>query len=307
MEKTPNLKIIKLIIEDPQGEESTFAIDIDSSLKVSELIRQINIRLRTRNISLSKNNHELLQKNLSISENHLCFGSTVKIVYPQAGGYTLPKFIVNAYVTIPKSDRIEEIKETDLVRFKPIISPGEIPYYTDILQIEYPDGELGPKSCITRYTGDEYEKLKVQCYTLQLDEVQKTFLIGLFKEVWGVHQENLPSTVYHICNLDEESFEWYKPGLVFITPAFVSTSVNPNFRWSGNCKWEITLKPGQRAHAADVSEWSYHKEEKEVLICCCTRFRVISKQKDHNGKAYYIYLEYLDFIEDNEYGLHIKD
>jgi len=83
--------------------------------------------------------------------------------------------------------------------------------------------------------------------------------------------------------------------MIFYTPAFVSTSTNADLEWSGNCKWEITLQKGKRHHVVDVKTVSLHPEEDEILLSCCTRFKVLSKSKiDEPPFEYYIRLEYLD-------------
>jgi len=151
-------------------------------------------------------------------------------------------------------------------------------------------------TAIFKYTGPEdYKELKVKSYLLQLDDEQKKFLKELYLEVWGIYQKNLPTMVYHICTLSDLSYSWYEVGMEFITPAFVSTSTKKDLKHEGNCKWEITLKPGMRERVAFVKEWSQYKSEEEVLICCCTRFKVISKQRVNEGKIlYHICLDYLD-------------
>jgi len=105
--------------------------------------------------------------------------------------------------------------------------------------------------------------------------------------------------VYHIRTLTDISFGWYEDGMEFITPAFVSTSELSNLNWPGNCMWEITLKKGARERLANVMAWSEYPTEHEILICCYTRFKVLSKQTnftDKHGKVwpYYVQLEFLD-------------
>jgi len=185
----------------------------------------------------------------------------------------------------------------NFISVRPITDKSQIPFYDEVTQQSYHQGlNQSDRDWINQYTGPSYERLKVHSYILKPDINQKTFLKGLYLACWAAVQSNLPSKVYHICYLTETSFSWFEEGMVFYTPAFVSTSSNPNLKWKGNCKWEITLTEGMRKHVVDVKTMSQHSDEDEILISCCTRFKVVSKHLDENDPKfdYYIYMEYLD-------------
>jgi len=216
----------------------------------------------------------------------------------QAGGVTLIKSAVLNLIDMPDNPRwVEETNNAGVavLSFPPIHNSGDIPFYPAITQLQYQHFSEDDKFWIKEYTGIiKYKRLKAQSYVLNPDEVQLNFLKRLYLAVWAVYQTELPKTVYHICSLTDTSFSWYQPGMEFITPAFVSTSKRDDLKWEGNCKWEITLNPRKRDHVAYVKDWSEFPDEEEILISCCTRFKVLEKYTKHKGKDYYIYLEYLD-------------
>jgi len=82
--------------------------------------------------------------------------------------------------------------------------------------------------------------------------------------------------------------------MIFYSPAFVSTSTKDDLDWAGNTKWEITLQKGKRHHVVNVKSMSQHSDEDEILLSCCTRFKVLAKHEDYQEFKYYVYLEYLD-------------
>jgi ubiquitin C len=216
-------------------------------------------------------------------------------------GYSIPLNIVIEHTektTLMKNTNWEfDINEKgkSFISFHPITDKSMIPFYDEVTQQSYHDGlNQADKKWINLYTGNKYKRLKVQSYTLDPDQEQLEFLKGLYLACWVAVQHNLPFKVYHICNLTEKSFSWLEEGMEFYTPAFLSTSRNENLPWPGNCKWDITLTKGKRHHAVDVKEMSQHPTEDEILISCCTRFRVISKETNHKDFDYYVYLEYLD-------------
>jgi len=189
----------------------------------------------------------------------------------------------------------DQHNEKDFVSFKPILDKSVIPFYDEVTQQTYHHGITDDdRTWINHYTGSAYKRLKVQSYVLNPDEEHKKFLKGLYMACWAAYQQNLPFKVYHILTVTDLSFSWYEEGMIFFTPAFISTSKKQDLKWAGNCKWEISLSKGNRHHAVDVKEMSEYPDEDEILISCCTRFKVISKHRDYNGFAYYIYLEYLD-------------
>jgi len=216
-------------------------------------------------------------------------------------GYSIPLNIVLENTT----DKAILIKNTNwefdnekgksFMSFRPITDQSVIPFYDEVTQQSYhADLNKEDKKWINLYTGNKYKRLKVQSYTLNPDEEQLEFLKGLYLACWVAVQPNLPFKVYHICNLTEKSYSWFEDGMIFYTPAFVSTSKNENLPWPGNCKWEIILTKGKRHHAVDVKSMSQHPTEDEILISCCTRFKVLSKHTNHKDFDYYVYLEYLD-------------
>jgi len=214
-------------------------------------------------------------------------------------GYSLPAGEVKTHSdrkTIKR--KTNWVLDNSFISFKPIIDRSVIPFYNAVTQQDsnYHQGlNDDDKYWINKYTGPDYKKLKVQSYTLNPNAKQLKFLKKLYLACWVAEQDNLPDKVYHVCNLTEMSYSWLTEELIFYTPAFVSASTNEELKWSGNCKWEILLQKGKRHHVVDVKEFSQHPEEDEILLSCCTRFKVISKREAYQEEfKYYVQLEYLD-------------
>jgi len=275
-------------------------IEIENSDKVSDLKMKINQDGYSSVLFVLSFKGQELEDHLLLSDYNIRHESVVEMRGKQRGG-SIP------YETVMKhSDKTTLMKSTnwiydsnekgeDFISFMPITDKLLIPFYDEVTQQPYHDGlNEKDKEWINQYTGESYEKLKVHSYTLEPDEAQLEFLKGLYLACWAAVQSDLPTKVYHICNLTEKSFSWFEEKQQFYTPGFVSTSKNPNLDWPGNCKWEITLTKGRRHHAVDVKTISKYPKEDEILISCCTRFRVLSKHIDHKGYKYYLYLKYLD-------------
>lgn len=245
------------------------------------------------------NNRDLEDTN-SITLYQIGQESTVCMAITAGGGYSVKKEDVLSLITPGtnlNTQRIiqEEENGISFFSFKPITKKSDIPYYEEVTKQIYHHGiNDEDKMWIGKYTGPEYKKLKVQSYVLNPDKEQLAFLKGLYVACWAPYQMDLPDTVYHICTLTESSFSWYEPDMIFYTPAFISTSKRNNLKWPGNCKWEITLKKGNRHHAVAVKEWSNYAAEEEILLSCCTRFKVLSTHRHHKDYPFYVYLEFLD-------------
>lgn len=290
---------MRLFVEDLSG--NRFIVDVESNAFVSDLKSAIRNVL---NLDLS-HDFRLVFNNIYLEDaktlNFYCIirESTVSMAVTHGGGYSLKLNDVLSAISdsIPDSDRIvlETENGDNYVSFKPITKPEDITFYDEVTKQMYHHGiNEEDKEWIRQYTGSGYKKLKVQSYILKPDKEHLSFLKGLYSACWASYQTNLPSTVYHICTVTEESFSWYETDMIFYTPAFISTSKRDNLKWPGNCKWEITLIKNNRHHAVDVKDWSQYRDEEEVLLSCCTRFKVLSKHKNHKGFPYYVYLEFLD-------------
>jgi len=189
------------------------------------------------------------------------------------------------------------VLDKGFISFRPITDKSLIPYYNEVTQQDcnYHEGlNDDDKFWINKYTGPEYKKLKAQSYTLDPDKDQLEFLKKLYLACWVAVQDNLPETVYHICSLTPRSYSWLEKDMIFYSPAFVSTSTKDDLDWAGNTKWEITLQKGKRHHVVNVKSMSQHSDEDEILLSCCTRFKVLAKHEDYQEFKYYVYLEYLD-------------
>jgi len=249
-----------------------------------------------------------LEDHLPIQHYNIQRESVIYTNCKQRGGYSIPnnqayKEIIEENKTVLASGKNwinDQDKEGNLyISFKPITDKEMIPFYNEVVNQTYHHGLTeDDEEWIRKYTDSAYKRLKVQSYILQPDEDHLLFLKGLYLACWGAYQKDLPTTVYHICNLTDQSYDWYKEGMIFITPAFVSTSKKSNLNWSGNTQWEISLTKGKRHHAAYVKAMSVYPSEEEVLISCCTRFIVLSKREgvkeEKERFAYYIKLEFLD-------------
>lgn len=236
--------------------------------------------------------------------------SVINMNGTQRGGVSIPlSFYTSNDIPLPE----EPTPETDynyrydknedgrpFVSFKPITNKSKIPYYDEITRQPYHHGVSDEdKVWISKYTSKDYRRLKAQSYILNPDDHHMRFLKGLYLACWCSFQTDLPDIVYHICYLTDTSFDWYDIGMVFYTPAFVSTSRKNNLPWFGNCQWVISLSKGKRHHAVDVMELSNHRSEEEILISCCTKFKVVGKERLLNDQKfkYKVFLEYLD-LED---------
>jgi len=276
-------------------------VEIEHSGFVSELKEIITKQLElTASPRLVFTGREL-EDNQRLSYYKIQRESVVHMMGKQTGGYSIPLSTVLENVgdktVLTKNTNWEFDNENgkSFVSFKPIYDTAGIPFYDAVTKQTYHNGlNNEDRTWINQYTTSKYKRLKVQSYILDPDEEHIKFLQGLYLACWVAVQSNLPFKVYHVCNVTEKSYSWYEENRVFYTPAFISTSRKEDLKWPGNCKWEITLTKGNRHHAVDVKEMSAYPDEDEILISCCTRFKVLSKHKDHKGYAYYIYLEYLD-------------
>jgi len=295
---------MQLFIETHTGQR--ILVDIEFTDKVLTLKDTIRSQLKLESnlpIRLVFNGRDL-EDDHPLTDYTIKRESVIRMAITQCGGYSLLKDDVEklakpeTLAVLKKDKRVVEetgIDGISFFSFKPITDKNQIPFYQEVTKQSYHHQLTEEdKKWITEYTGDRYKKLKVQSYVLDPDEDHKAFLKGLYMACWASFQTDLPFTVYHICRLTELSFSWYEEGMIFYTPAFVSTSRRDDLEWKGNCKWEITLTKGNRHHAVDVKEWSQYPTEDEILISCCTRFKVISKCQNHQNKKYYVYLEYLD-------------
>lgn len=180
-----------------------------------------------------------------------------------------------------------------MVCFRPVTDRSVIPFYDMVTKQPYHNGLTAEdEQAIRDYTGDGYKILNTKCYTLKLDDEYLPIAKKLFSACYAAVQTDLPFKVYHFCKMTEKSFDWWQVGMTFYTPAFVSASRNPYLKWPGNCRWEILLSKGQRHHVVDVRNISLHPNEQEILISCCTRFRIL--EKNRTGENFYLKLQYLD-------------
>jgi hypothetical protein len=241
-----------------------------------------------------------LEDHLSLKDYNIQRESVIEVRPKQYGGTLTTQTIAKHSSALPLTTAKWEFDYENgkpYISFPPVLDKSEIPFYDAVVHQPYhEDLTAEDEKWIKKYTGIAYEKLKVHAYTLVPDGEQLTFLKGLYLACWAARQLDLPTTVYHMCTLTEKSFSWFsQENLEFITPGFISTSKNPNFKWGdSNCKWEITLTPGKRDHAANVSAISKYKKEEEILLSCCTRFRVLSSRRNYKDYKYYIFMEYLD-------------
>jgi len=279
-------------------------IEIEHTSTVKDLKEAINLFLKEEIQSplpqLSFNSIEL-QDHLPLSHYNIQRESLIHYTSRQSGGYSILAENVNRHIssanTLTRCDNWErdQLVDKEFISFKPILDPSKIPYYEDVIKQTYHHGLTAKdQKWIKKYTGKDYHRLKVQAYTLDPDPKHLEFLKGLFLACWSAYQEDLPLTVYHILTVTEKSFSWYEENMIFYTPAFISTSRKDDFKWKGNCKWEITMTKGNRHHAVDVKQVSCCPWEDEILISCCTRFRVLKTHRNHKGYDFYVYLEYLD-------------
>jgi hypothetical protein len=278
-------------------------VEIEHTSTVKELKEAINQILQMPLSPLPQltfNSIELLD-HLPLSSYNIQRESLIHCMSRQSG-YSIAAENVKQHVSSPETLQREntnwehdELGEKEFYSFKPILDPSKIPFYEDVVKQTYHHGLTDKdQKWIKKYTGKAYNRLKVQAYTLDPDPKQLAFLKGLFLSCWAAYQTDLPSTVYHILMVTEKSFSWYVENMIFYTPAFISTSRKDDFKWKGNCKWEITLTKGNRHHAVDVKQVSCCPWEDEILISCCTRFKVLKAYKNHKGYDFYVYLEYLD-------------
>jgi len=278
-------------------------IDVENTSKVSELKKLIYEEHSLTNLPDLAFNSRRLEDNQPLSFYNIRHDSVVEVKGKQKGASipvaTVLKHSDSTMLTNTKANwQFDSEKGKTYISFPPITDKSQIPFYDKVTKQTYHQGVNGKDIYwINHYTGPSYERLKVHSYTLEPDYFQLRFMKGLYSACWATVQSDLPTTVYHICNLTEMSFSWFKEGMEFYTPAFVSTSKKTNLDWPGNCKWEITLNEGKRDHVADVKMMSQHPDEDEILISCCTRFRVVSKCTTPSFDPhydYYICMEYLD-------------
>jgi len=287
----------KLIIE--EAEDSDSVLDLKKKIKLAITTSQPPDSPHHDHLPLSFSSRDLEDDKL-LKDYSIKHESEVHVKGKQYG-YSIPASVVKA-----NTDKRTIMRETNwvldrgFISFKPITDSSQIPYYNEVTKQDcnYHQGlNEDDISWIRKYTGPDYKKLKVQSYTLNPDDEQLEFLKKLYLACWVADQDNLPETVYHVCNLTPRSYSWFKKKMIFYSPAFVSTSTNSDLQWSGNCKWEITLQKGKRHHVVDVKTMSQHPDEDEILLSCCTRFRVLYKSKDFKDDPdfeYYVKLEYLD-------------
>jgi len=280
-----------------------YLIEVEDTLKVWELQKSIYEEHSLPNLPNLVFNNRQLEDYKPLSYYNIKHNSVVEVKGKQKGG-TISLEIVMKHSdstmlrTTNAKWQFDSQNGKNYICFRPITDKSHITFYDAVTNQTYRQG-LSQTDIywINHYTGPSYERLKVHSYILKPDHEQLEFLKGLYLACWAAVQPDLPSTVYHICSLTDTSFSWFVEGMEFYTPAFISTSINPDLTWKGNCKWEITLKEGMRDHGVDVKKMSQHPEEDEILISCCTRFRVISKHiypvNDPNFN-YYICMEYLD-------------
>jgi hypothetical protein len=278
---------------------SRIAIEIEETDLVSTLKELLSQYIHTTQLLPLTFNSQALEDNRSLASYNIKRDSVVNVQVKQKG-YSLRDEDMRKHTDTETYNRgtnwERDRQNPQFTNFRPITDKALIPFYDEVTNQPYHNGlNQEDKEYIVRYTGnDEYKRLKVQAYTLDPDEDQLKFLKKLYLACWSAVQSNLPEKVYHICYLTEQSFGWLRDDLVFYTPGFVSTTTKKDFRWDGNCKWEITLTKGKRHHAANISSISQNPTEDEILLSCCTRFRVTSTRTNHDGFAYYVYLDYLD-------------
>jgi len=284
------------------GKKHIIEEEVEDTCKVSELRKIIMKEHSLEYLPDLVFNHRQLEDHQPLSFYNIKRDSSVEVKGKQKGASiplgTVVKHSNGTMLTTTNSNwQFDSQNGKHFISYRPITDKSLIPFYDVVTQQQYHQGlNRRDKRWINHYTGPSYERLKVHSYTLKPDAVQLDFLKGLYLACWASVQTNLPSKVYHICYLTETSFSWFVEGMEFYTPAFVSTSKDPNLKWKGNCKWEITLNEGKRDHVVDVKTMSQHPDEDEILISCCTRFRVLSTDLLANDPQfnYYIRMEYLD-------------
>jgi len=149
----------------------------------------------------------------------------------------------------------------------------------------------------------------IRDYTVSSKDINEALLAGppypesvhkrlatLFSACRDAYQKELPNLVIRVMQMTNDQISKYVLGLEFFWPNFVSTS-RSRINWPGNIVFIIRLNPGKRTFAIDVTNYSAFRDEREVLLCAFSRFKVIGIMKGASVPV--VILDFLDFTKSN--------